>query len=373
MSELLCVKVVEQITNIIMSISVTSISNTPDKLINKGPDFFRRSSSSKGLFDHRRKSAVELLEASKGEYVKSVSVLKQKQELKHPENLHISTRPKSIVLGSEPRSKSDLGLSPVAAADNAGFLKSEEKFHNDIKQPVCASECNKSSGSQESGRISKLSYGKTSGNMTSAPKPLVEPKVMELDKRKPTSRSKDFLSPNAYQSLSTSVTALVEKRCNASTEKPANDVKDLVIRRKKKPLHRSQSDLSGRWSRNSSDFSDLSSRVSRTSTEVERFFNEMGIESSILERMRKFSVSQVNDDEMFESISSIDSAERSTCSEASVGDKETQTKDKELKERNSVQTSIVEKNARIIKWLCNVKKARNNPATETKTPQSPKQ
>jgi len=44
------------------------------------------------IADRRRKSAVELLEASKGEYVKSVSVLKQKQELKHPENLQISTR-----------------------------------------------------------------------------------------------------------------------------------------------------------------------------------------------------------------------------------------------------------------------------------------
>lgn len=366
MSELLCVKVVEQITELIMSIAITSISNTPDKIINKGADFFRRNSSNRGLFDRRRKSAVELLEASKGEYVKSVSVLKQKQELKHPENLHVSTRPKSIVLGAEPRSKSDLGLSP---SDNSPKSSLEDQStENDIKSSNSLSENRESPVTQELCR--KVSLGKLSGNMASASQQSTESKVTELDKRKPLSKSKDFLSPNAFQSLSTSVTVLVEKRCNAATDKSAYENKEMVVRRKKKPLHRSQSDLSGRWSRNSSDFSDLSSRVSRTSTEVERFFNEMGLESSILERMRhKFQIMHVNDEELFESISSIDSAERSTCSEASIGDKE---KDKELKERNSVQTSIVEKNARIIKWLCNVKKARTNPRCEAQSPQTKK-
>ena len=282
-------------------------------------------------------------------------------------------RPKSIVLGSEPRSKSDLGLSPVSPTDNNSCMKLENKSETELKLSNSVSDSNKSllSVSQESCKINKISHGKPSGNMTSTTNPSVESKLLELDKRKAISRSKDFLSPHAFQSLSTSVTVLVEKRCNASTEK--SEDKDTVVRRKKKPLHRSQSDLSGRWSRNSSDFSDLSSRVSRTSTEVERFFNEMGLESSILERMRKFAVMQVNDDELFESISSIDSAERSTCSEVSITDKDVQSKDKELKERNSVQTSIVEKNARIIKWLCNVKKARIIPPPEAKAPQSQKQ
>lgn len=288
---------------------------------------------------------------------------------------YLFDRPKSIVLGSEPRSKSDLGLSPVSPTDNNSCMKLENKSETELKLSNSVSDSNKSSVSvsQKSCKINKISHGKPSGNMTSITNPSVESKLPELDKRKTISRSKDFLSPSAFQSLSTSVTVLVEKRCNASTGKSNEDIKETVVRRKKKPLHRSQSDLSGRWSRNSSDFSDLSSRVSRTSTEVERFFNEMGLESSILERMRKFAVMQVNDDELFESISSIDSAERSTCSEASITDKDVQSKDKELKERNSVQTSIVEKNARIIKWLCNVKKARINPPPEAKTPQSQKQ
>lgn len=38
---------------------------------------------------NHRKSAVELLEASKSEYVKSQQVLDHRQELKHPENLSV--------------------------------------------------------------------------------------------------------------------------------------------------------------------------------------------------------------------------------------------------------------------------------------------
>jgi hypothetical protein len=38
---------------------------------------------------NHRKSAVELLEESKGSYVKSTKVLNHKQELKHPENLSV--------------------------------------------------------------------------------------------------------------------------------------------------------------------------------------------------------------------------------------------------------------------------------------------
>ena len=41
---------------------------------------------------HHRKSAVELLEASKGSYVKSRQVLDHRQGLKHPENLSIGHR-----------------------------------------------------------------------------------------------------------------------------------------------------------------------------------------------------------------------------------------------------------------------------------------
>ena len=51
-----------------------------------------RMSSLSLISAHHRKSAVELLEASKAEYVKSSRVLNNKQELKHPEKLCVQTR-----------------------------------------------------------------------------------------------------------------------------------------------------------------------------------------------------------------------------------------------------------------------------------------
>jgi len=181
----------------------------------------------------------------------------------------------------------------------------------------------------------------------------------ESDISKSFRPSKDFLMPNTYQSLSTSVTVLVEKRCSGSTSasQAANEI--TVLRRKKKTLHRSQSDLSCRHSRNSSDFSDLSSRLSRTSTELERFFNEMGIDRSVLDPMLKLQKNHKKESDLFESLSSLElnSDARSSCSGISKSAKSQN--DKEVK--TTGQTSVVEKNARIIKWLCNVKKAGGPP------------
>lgn len=126
--------------------------------------------------------------------------------------------------------------------------------------------------------------------------------------------------------------------------------------RRKKTLHRSQSDLSCRHSRTSSDMSDLSSRRSRTSTDLERFFDEMGIDRTVLDPMlRLHHRTQAHE---LQSMSSIASApnDRSSCSDASQGGEMSET-DKKIAECNSKQTSIVETNARIIKWLCNVNKA----------------
>lgn len=173
-----------------------------------------------------------------------------------------------------------------------------------------------------------------------------------------SSKSQDCLLPNTYQSLSSSVNVLVEKRCSSPSNH--NLDKESVLRRKKKGLHRSHSDLSCRHSRNSSDFSDISSRLSRTSTELERFFNEMGIDKSVLDPMIKLHEQCRKGSEFWESVSSLNSVSDRKSSGSSVhsqqGDKG-KSSDKDLKERTSQSTSIVEKNARIIKWLYNVKKA----------------
>ena len=180
-----------------------------------------------------------------------------------------------------------------------------------------------------------------------------------------SSHSDNFLKPLcASNSLSTSVGFLVEKKHSPvpkpKVEKPLKEkLKDMPPRRH---LHRSHSDLSScRHSRTSSDFSDLSSRISRTSTEVERFFSEMGIDRTVLDPLLN-THGKTND--YFDSFSSIDSQEaRSVSSRISCGGDLEQVpaeSEQDLMERSTTVTSVVERNARIIKWLCNVKKAKNS-------------
>ncbi|XP_076441141.1 uncharacterized protein LOC143280393 [Babylonia areolata] len=134
------------------------------------------------------------------------------------------------------------------------------------------------------------------------------------------------------------------------------------------PVPRSFSDISCRHSQAGSDVSSGgASRASRSSTgaNLERFFNEMGLERDILDPMiqlqhRRYGGGSEMD--IYDSISSLESHgdARSICSALSRSEKEIS--DSESFERSQQQTSVVERNARIIKWLCNVRKAKT-PAT----------
>ncbi|CAG5123415.1 unnamed protein product, partial [Candidula unifasciata] len=124
---------------------------------------------------------------------------------------------------------------------------------------------------------------------------------------------------------------------------------------------RSYSDISchleGHHSRDSSLVSNHS-RLSRASigTDLENFFNQMGMEKGVLEPLDR--LRELQGSEIFDSMSSLDSHDAtSICSSYSRSDQEWT--DSQSVDRNLQQTSIVERNARIIKWLCNVKKAKS--------------
>lgn len=157
-----------------------------------------------------------------------------------------------------------------------------------------------------------------------------------------------------------------------------SDDQNVVMRRRprKTHVHRSRSDLTKRFS-NSSDLSELSARFSRNSADLEKFFNEMGLDRAVLEPMLNaqgaFAHSSSNL-HLFESASSLDSpGNNSWCSEDNDNDSTRPggggaargaraaepplVPSTDVLKGAPVQTSIVERNARIIKWLCNVKKA----------------
>ena len=129
----------------------------------------------------------------------------------------------------------------------------------------------------------------------------------------------------------------------------------VIVRRFRKNMSRSRSELMKRHSSSS----DVSARLSRNSVDLERFFNSMGLEQSVLRPMLNEltayapSASMLN---LCDCSSSLTSANpRSVYSDDSRNDPLTSRT--RLDTSGSPATSIVERNARIIKWLYGVKKA----------------
>ncbi|GFN83062.1 hypothetical protein PoB_000956800 [Plakobranchus ocellatus] len=137
----------------------------------------------------------------------------------------------------------------------------------------------------------------------------------------------------------------------------------------------------GQHSRDSSLVSSHS-RLSRTSVgaDLENFFNQMGLEMGVLEPIARLRELQAcgsasgdggpgGDTSTFDSMSSLDSQDAaSICSTYSRSEHECAGTgglslgagggaEGPILDKGHQQTSIVERNARIIKWLCNVRKA----------------
>lgn len=125
----------------------------------------------------------------------------------------------------------------------------------------------------------------------------------------------------------------------------------------RKPVSRSKSDVSHRYSKRGSEY--FSRRNNYTNAEIERFFDTMGLDTNAWHHIT--SPSSVSSPPcFFESISSVDSNEdrSSVCSEDSLPDAPREgLRNQDLRGHGPLETSIVEKNARVIKWLYNCRKA----------------
>ncbi|KAL8618628.1 hypothetical protein ACOMHN_015738 [Nucella lapillus] len=140
------------------------------------------------------------------------------------------------------------------------------------------------------------------------------------------------------------------------------------------PVHRSSSDLPSHHSAAGSDVSSETSRASAGAS-LERFFTQMGMGRDVTDppliqqRPDADASSSSREAVVFESISSLDSYDaRSLCSAISRSEKEIS--DSEAFERNQQQTTVVERNARILKWLNNVKKAKTPAPAGSSVPTS---
>ncbi|XP_064626572.1 protein FAM110B-like [Lineus longissimus] len=333
-------------------------NSVPLRIINQGPEYFRQQLFPKEVSDlhrPRRKSAVELLAESKPNYVKSASVLCHNQQLRGTTRAQNTAgiRKKRLIIAERRMSAPGL-LDKVT--DNEQPIKSHIKSNriNEYNKPTFL----------RPGIISQtMNNMRKSGDDNDI--------VMENDERQLSARcpSSEYLD---NCSMDVDVTTLDnrldwrdERICSVSDDDSihgnhsgSHDLEDEAEAQVVKPriVQRSKSD-SHRFSKTSSDFSDFE-KISGNSADLEKFFNEMGIEKAVLDPMIKASVRKDElSPQVFESLSSADSPDgRSGCSRGSKKQEEGLA----MPDRTGgiPQTSIVERNARIIKWLCNVKKAR---------------
>lgn len=125
----------------------------------------------------------------------------------------------------------------------------------------------------------------------------------------------------------------------------------------RKPVSRSKSDVSHRYSK-----PNFPRRNNYTNAEIERFFDTMGLDTNAWHHVT--SPSSISSPPcFFESISSVDSNDdrNSECSDdeslPGVLHPKEGLRNHDLRVHGPLETSIVEKNARVIKWLYNCRKA----------------
>lgn len=352
-----------------MALQVTSctLTKSPSQLLEKGPNYFKyRTNTNIFATPSNRRSAVELLEESKSQYVKSSSVLDTKQSLMQmaTDNISSNRRLSHPVTNQPLRAKSEYDLSQLKTSEefsSPSFLGCSNPSLMDI-------DC---STTESDGQLNqRLTNGVLKLDTSLRPTQQMDEMGSSIhSKSLPMTTSmidqlEDLPLPNSA-TVDDIVDMLPEKITQHFQNPPLQrNSEGVVLRRQKRPIHRSQSDVTYLHTR-TSDIPSMGSRLSRASVELEKFFNEMGIDRTILDPMlRQQEESVQKDADFFETLSSLDSPDtRSICSGISRSEKGQSDVETLDRQQNSPQnTSIVERNARIIKWLCNVKKARSQSA-----------
>ncbi|CAH1774201.1 unnamed protein product [Owenia fusiformis] len=350
---------------------------SPLKILNRGPEYFkmRMLERDSGLLGGRRKSAVELLEASKHQYVKSSTVLQSRQRLSNSENLQVGNRHARGVynlqythnqdnnaLNTIQRNRRESHSNSIDTNDNNNTHSSDVDdtdgvdHHSAYLDDIEPTEQSEMSQQQSSDSRYNLQVGLLKRPIYSS-----EGRINRID------LVRDLDTRVTWRDSHTDTASETDSFKGDVQTDSASKTDDVIVRRRPKTSNiiRSRSDLSHRHSHNSCDLSEGSSKISRNSADLDKFFNEMGLDRRVLDPMLGGKLDKI---ECVESMSSLNSrCARSQCSDVS----ESKLSDNVLalpeeatsatpERRSSCHTSIIEKNARIIKWLCSVKKARSH-------------
>ncbi|XP_020667049.1 protein FAM110B [Pogona vitticeps] len=350
-----------------VSPAITFTSAVPLRILNKGPDYFRRQAEP----NPKRLSAVERLEADKAKYVKSQEVINAKQEPVKPAVL-----PKPPVC---PAAKRALGSPTLKVFSNNAKTESgvqRENLKLEILKNIINSSEGSSSGSghkhssrnwpphkSESGDKNRHSFAESLKVYPTQGRSSPQESNSSVSRRLLEQSAESFLhvshSSSDIRKVSSSKT-LKAIPCSSSAPPLPPKPKIAALTTLKSPeidTVESSCGVSRRPSLQRSK-SDLSDRYFRVDADVERFFNYCGLDPEELENLGMENFARANSDIIslnFRSASMISSdCEQSQDSNSDLRN------DDSANDRVPYGISAIERNARIIKWLYSIKQARES-------------
>ncbi|XP_015209189.1 protein FAM110B [Lepisosteus oculatus] len=348
--------------------ATTFTSAVPLRILNKGPDYFRRQAEP----NPKRLSAVERLEADKAKYVKSQEVINAKQE---PVKPAVLAKPPVCPVTKR------AGSSPALKASNNNSKSDSSVKRENLNLEILKNIINSSEGSSsgtahkhsarswaphrsESTELNRRSFAESLKVFPTQGHSSPQGSNLNISKRLFEEQSSDSSLHVSHSSSdirricngkpfkatpsSSSAPPLPPKpniTASSTLKSPENDAGEPDSGVSRRPsLHRSKSDLSDRYARASAD--------------VERFFNYCGLDPEELENFGVENFTRANSDIIslnFRSASMISSdCEQSRHSNDDLTD------DEDANERVPYGISAVERNARVIKWLYSIKQARES-------------
>ncbi|NXB04597.1 F110C protein, partial [Cnemophilus loriae] len=336
-------------------------SSLPLRLLNKGPEYLRRQLEAG---KPGRKSAVERLAADKAKYVKSQQVISTRQD--HVIALSSASESSSETCSVESKAASrDLGRGTGTKALELGKAvnscraplqhgspiprRSTRKQMRPDSLLIYRQKCELGRGpSQDSSRgnlVRRIFHGSIKEKqLASSELPRVMEDVAATESSEPLAAKDGDREPSDRGALQTvPVSTEGAGVCTKEHERPSKlstppeEVKEV----KRRGLHRSRSDISSRYSKSFAEF--------------ETFFKYCGLEQEVIEDLGRENFSVVSDNVSFKirSISVATSESEFTRHSGDEGLLED-----ELTEQVPSSTSVIERNARIIKWLYTCKKAK---------------
>ncbi|KAM9295977.1 protein FAM110A [Gastrophryne carolinensis] len=304
----------------------------PFRILNKGPDYFRRQADGGA----RKPSAVERLEADKAKYVKSKQVASTRQEPIRPALARqplFSPGVRKVLLAPGRRCSPGTHRGENRAPKSSLNLEILNNLINICDSPLTSPRAEKAPW-QDADKTPNSSAPSTPVSQRAPSTTAVRRvDVRPGDSPRPFPRP-DILVTPAADSPSKQRTPIHSPLCS-----PAGTPSDPGKRQT--PLQRSKSDLSDRYSRASAD--------------LERFFNYCGLDPGEISNVGVEHFVRASSDIVsvkFHSVSA-ESSEYAPSQVSAVTPEETP-----ASTRIPYGISIIERNARVIKWLYGLRQAR---------------